>query len=102
MINNYSILLSMLINKVFFLKTPKNKDWWKKDYSKDVVMFLSFNWICVIIAVRLDAMYRLTSWLGVLLFAIVFFICFASLLISYAAWTESKHLQLMDVVGEKD
>ena len=99
MINNYSILLSMLINKVFFLKTPKNKDWWKKDYSKDVIIFLNLSWISFLCILFLEE--YLSYWLIAFMAIVLFVICFVGLLISFATWTESTQIKLLYDIGEK-
>ena len=92
MSNNYSVEISMLINNVFFLKTPKNKDWWKKDYSKDVMLFLNLTWISASCILFLE---EYASWFIVLGVVILFVICLVGLLISFATWTEAKQIQLL-------
>ena len=100
--NDLSMEISMLINKVFFLdrKKPKNKVWYKKDYSKDVILFLNMTWICFMIMFLLGA--SSSNWYIVLGVAILFVFCLVALLISYSTWIESKHLQLMDEMGDID
>ena len=93
MSNNYSVEISMLINNVFFLKTPKNnKDWWKKDYGKDVITFLNLTWISALCILFLE---EYASWFIVLGVVILFIICLVGLLISFSTWTESKQIQLL-------
>ena len=93
MSDTYDIQISALINKVFFLskKTHKNKDWYKKDFSKDVILFLNLTWICFMAIVFLGDF--TSDWYIVLAVAILFIICLVSLLISFATWTEAKKLQ---------
>jgi len=98
---NNDIKISMLINKLFFLsnKTPKNKDWWKQDFSKDVILFLNLTWISLLCILFLNE--YMSLWFIVLGAVILFVICLISLLISFATWTEAKHIQLSHVIGEK-
>lgn len=93
MSDTYDIQIAAFINKVFFLTTPKKKDWYKKDFSKDVILFLNLTWICFMAIVFLG---DFTSDLYIVIaVAILFIICFVSLLISFATWTEAKKLQLL-------
>ena len=95
---DWSMELAMLIKKLFFLPTPKNKVWYKKDYSKDVIVFLSLTWISFMIMFLLGA--SSSNWYIVLGVAILFIICLVASLISYSTWIESRHLQLMHEMGD--
>ena len=99
MSNNYSVEISMLINKVFLQKTPKNKNWWKKDYSKDVIMFLNLTWISALFILFIGE--YASFWFIVLGAVILFIICLVGLLISFSTWTESTQIKLLyDIGGE--
>lgn len=96
--DNLDVKITVLINKVFHLSKikHKNKDWWKKDFSNDVLLFFNLSWICMICLFYLDEIYLLTSWIGIILTLILFLILFVGLLISYATWTEAKQIQSLN------
>lgn len=98
MIND--IKISMLINKLFFLsnKTPKNKEWYKQDFSKDVILFLNLTWISFLCILFLNE--YMSLWFIVLGAVILFVISLIGLLISFATWTEAKQLQLLYIIGD--
>ena len=93
---DWSMELAMLINKVFFLsKIPhKNKDWWKKDFSKDVILFLNLTWIGFFCLFQLKE-YASNQYIFFGSITVVI-ICFIGLLISFATWTEAKQIQLIN------
>ena len=93
-------IIPKIINKVFFLSHIKN-DWWKKDFTRDVLFFGNLTWISFLIflhAVRVEP-YLFSYWYVVLCLIILSSICLIGFFVSYATWRDSKRLQTLHIKG---